>query len=278
MRPFLILPVLLLLACSSSADEPKKPDGPTHQVPYRLTDTKHVLVRAKINGKGPYNFIVDTGAPALFIATAVAKKVGVEPDDKGWGSFDRFELEGGVVVEKAKGKIADPFQLEGMNKLGLAGVELHGIIGYNLLARYRVTFDFSKDKLTWTKLDFEPPLPKGVGGKDAGVDALGGLVKVMTALLGKQLERETRLRGFAGIELAEKDGSVVVAAVLPEGPAGAAKLKPGDRIASINGKEVGKAADVMRLLRSQAADDTVDLGISRADKELMVKVKLGKGL
>lgn len=278
MRPFFLLPIFLLFVSSGAAEEPKKPDGPTYQVPYRLTDTKHVLVRAKINGKGPYNFIVDTGAPALFVATAIAKKAGVEPDEKGWGSCDRFEIEGGIVIEKARGKVADPFQLEGMNKLGLAGAELHGVIGYNLLARYRVTFDFSKDKLAWTKVDFDPPEPKGVGGKDAGVDALGGLVKVMATLLGQQLERETRFRGFAGIELAEKDGAVVIAAVLPDSPAALAKLKPGDRIATIGGKQTNKPEEVLRLVRGHAAGETIELGVSRVDKEMAVKVKLAEGL
>src|SRR5262249_14375365 len=130
--------VAACLAAPLSADEPKKPEGKTVLVPYRLTAFNHVMVRAKINGKGPFNFIVDTGAPALCVATAVAEKIGVQPDKKGWGTFDRFEIEGGVVIEKAKGRIETPFQLEGMNGLGLTGVELHGMIGYNLLARYRV--------------------------------------------------------------------------------------------------------------------------------------------
>ena len=38
-----------------------------------------------------------------------------------------------------------------MNGLGLAGVELHGMIGYNVLARYRMEIDFTRDKMTWTR-------------------------------------------------------------------------------------------------------------------------------
>src|SRR5262245_41914190 len=53
-------------------------------VPYRLIDTHHVMVRIKINGKGPFNFIVDTGCPVLIVSTPVAKKVGLETDGKGW--------------------------------------------------------------------------------------------------------------------------------------------------------------------------------------------------
>jgi hypothetical protein len=38
-------------------------------VPYRNTDTNHALVRVRVNGKGPFNFLVDTGAPLLIIST-----------------------------------------------------------------------------------------------------------------------------------------------------------------------------------------------------------------
>src|SRR5438067_4022096 len=143
--------VLLLVPLSlHAADEPAKAKAETYQIPYRLTDTKHVLVRAKINGKGPFNFILDTGAPALFISTAVCRKLGIEADASGWGTLERFEIEGGLVLTQFKARIEDPFQLEGMNGLGLAGAELHGIIGYTILARYRLEFDFTQTKMVWT--------------------------------------------------------------------------------------------------------------------------------
>ena len=50
-------------------------------------------------------------------------KLGIEPDKYGWGTFNRFEIEGGAVITKAKGRVEDPFQLEGMNGLGLAGAD-----------------------------------------------------------------------------------------------------------------------------------------------------------
>jgi len=53
--------IFLCLAPLLLAEEAKKPKTlGTYQIPYRLSETKHVIVRAKINGKGPYNFIVDT--------------------------------------------------------------------------------------------------------------------------------------------------------------------------------------------------------------------------
>src|SRR5689334_25363721 len=115
MRRFLPLLALGLLAPPLRADEPKQTPPESVEVPYRLTIPKHILVRAKINGKGPFNFILDTGAPALFVATSVADKLGIKPDKNHWGTFDRFEIEGGVVLKKATGRIETPFQLEGMN-------------------------------------------------------------------------------------------------------------------------------------------------------------------
>src|SRR6478609_7384676 len=123
MRWWILGAALLVAAPPLRADTPKAV-GPAVQVPYRLTLTNHVLVRAKINGKGPFNFILDTGAPALFLAKKVADKVGATADGRGWATFDRFEVEGGVIVERAKGRVDDLFQLEGMNGMGLAGVEL----------------------------------------------------------------------------------------------------------------------------------------------------------
>ena len=122
-------------AAPARAPPPGKLAPRSYEVPYRLTVVKHLLVRAKINGKGPFNFILDTGAPALFVAKPVCKKLGVEADRNGWGTFDRFEIEGGVVLTKLKGKVETPPQLTGMNGMGLAGVEVHGMIGYNVLAR-----------------------------------------------------------------------------------------------------------------------------------------------
>ena len=52
--------------------------GRSFQIPYRLTDTNHFLVRVRLNGKGPFNFLVDSGAPSLYIATETAKKIGLE--------------------------------------------------------------------------------------------------------------------------------------------------------------------------------------------------------
>src|SRR5438067_12531285 len=108
---FRIICLAFLTAAPLSAAEPPI------MVPYRLTKTQHVLVRAKINGKGPFNFILDTGAPVLFVSKKTADAAGVTATNRGSATFDRFDVEGGVVFERARGKVDDLFQLEGMNGL-----------------------------------------------------------------------------------------------------------------------------------------------------------------
>jgi serine protease DegQ len=274
---------ILLQGGSAQGDEPAKKtktdESKAIEVPYRLTDVKHVLIRAKINGKGPFNFILDTGAPALFVSTAVCKKLGIEADKKGWGTFDKFEIEGGVVLKKAKGRIEDPFQLEGMNSMGLAGAELHGVIGYNILARYRLEFDFTKDKMKWTPLDFEPKAPEGMGGKSGGEnEAMGGLLKLLAAFIGKKPIPILVPRGFLGFEVADSEKGLTIESVLPDSPAAQAGLKVGDEITKVNSKDVKTFADVRKRVAELKSDQSLKITVRRVQDSKEITVKSGEGL
>jgi len=271
----------LVSPAEARAPVPGKAAPRSFEVPYRLTVPKHLLVRAKINGKGPFNFILDTGAPALFVATPVCKKLGIEPDRNGWGTFDRFEIEGGVVLTKLRGRVETPFQLEGMNGMGLAGAEVHGMIGYNVLARYRIEIDFARDKMVWAPLDFEPKVPGGMGGKGGGMGGLeimGSIMKGLGALLGRKPAPEVRLRGFWGVELAEGDESPVVRSVLTNGPAAGAGVKAGDRLTHVQGRTVQNVEDVHRFARKLAPGESVKLTVVRGGVAREITVKAGEGI
>jgi hypothetical protein len=274
---------LILLACVApawSAGPTKSPQ--TYQIPYRLTDTLHVLVRAKINGQGPFNFIVDTGAPMLVVSTGVGKKLGLQAAKDGWTTLDRFEIEGGAVQTKIKCRVETPFQLEGMNGLGLTGVELHGMMGYTVLARYRLEFDFTRDKMKWTELEFSPPPPLGIGGKDksvgGGLEILGSFMKVLGVLAGKNTEAEFLPRGFVGIELTEANGAVAIEDVLAKTPAAKAGLKKGDRIDRVQGRSVRSIADVHKLTERITAGQQIPFSIRRGVEKLEITVTAGDGL
>lgn len=276
---------LILIAPGRAADpapdsKPKARPEARAEVPYRLTDTKHVMVRVKLNGKGPFNLILDTGAPAVFITKAVAKKAKVETDSTGWVNFDSFVLEGGLKVDKARARVEDLFQLEGMNGMGLAGVELHGVIGYNVLAKYRIEYDFTSDKLAFEPIaDFEPPPLVPVAGAkgQGGLEMIGPLMKTLASFMGIKPNFATVPRGFVGIEFDDADG-VVVKKVLPDSPADKAGLKAGDKIEQVRNIGIDDGRDLSRALAKAGVGTKLKVTVKRGEKTEDLTIKLGKGL
>ena len=47
-----------------------------------------------------------------------------------------------------------------MNALGLPGETIDGILGFTILARFRLEIDPTQDRMTWTRLDAEPREPR----------------------------------------------------------------------------------------------------------------------
>jgi hypothetical protein len=268
-----------VLPAAALAEDPK--DKPAkYGIPYKLTDTKHVLVRAKINGKGPFNMILDTGAPAVFITKPVAKKAGVEVNDKGIGTFTAFEMEGSLKLETVKARVEDLVQIDGMNSMGLAGVELHGVIGYNVLAKFRIDYDFTADKLTFESLPgFEPPPPEKIdvkGGDD--IQSMAPLIKMLAALSGIRPNFEVAPRGFVGIEFDDAKGNVVVKKVFTGSPAEKAGIKVGDTIESVKAVNVESGKDLARALAKAGVGTKLTFTVKRGDKSEELTVELGKGL
>jgi len=279
-RHYLLASFLLQSFTPVFADDKPPAVERVFQVPYRLTATQHVLVRAKINGKGPYNFILDTGAPALFVSTSIGKKLELKTDKTGWATLDKFTLEGGAAVSKAKARIEDPFQLEGMNGLGLAGAHLDGIIGYTILARFRIEFDFTKDKLGFTPLKFDPPPPQGLEGGSAaagGLDTMAAIMKFVGGWLGKNAEPDISLAGFFGMEVMDTKQGIQVKGVLAKGPAEKAGFEAGNQIQQIQGKKASSAADFRREASKIPGGSSALVTVNRRGEAKEIKVQLGKG-
>ncbi len=279
---------------------PRDPQiGRSFQVPYRLTDTNHFLVRVRINGKGPFNFLVDSGAPALFVSTETAKKVGLKPTrNRFWTPVDRLDIEGGSRLSNVKARVEDPFQLVGMNALGLPGASIDGILGFTILARYRLEIDPTQDRMVWTRLDNEPrdpPVPRRPAGEDqrasaggGAMNALGPLAKGLAFLMGKQPEEALHPRGFLGLEWvapvpagSDKAG-LRVRVVLDGSPAAKAGLKADDLVLRINGRAVDSTKAVRAALAEVQQGDKVTLLVrssSGADAlERKLVVIAGEGL
>jgi len=271
--------------------------GRSFEVPYRLTDTNHFLVRVRINGKGPFNFLVDSGAPALFIATETAKKIGLKLDQaEFWTPVDRLDLEGGARLDGVKARVEDPFQLVGMNALGLPGASIDGILGFTILARFRLEIDLTKDRMTWTRLDHEPrnpPVPKHKPGEDnaaplgiQAMNALGSFAKGLAFVMGKQPEEEQQPRGFLGLAWSEQIESgqkqVEIQGVLKDSPAAHGGLQPGDRILRINDRAIEDLKGARIALAEVRPGDVVPLVVRRGSgtnsRELSLTLTAGEGL
>lgn len=276
-RPALAAVALLCLTPFLPAEEPKKAN-PSFEIPYRLTETNHLCVRAKINGKGPFNLIVDTGAPALYLTKAVATKAGLKAEKNGWTTCERFELEGGLKIDKTRARLEDVPQIEGMNALNAAGVELHGLMGYSVLAQFKIEYDLTRDKLTWTRLDHKVEMPERMGkGTPASMEVMGTILKFAGMLMGRTTNEPVLTRGFLGVELADGEG-IAVKAVLPKSPAAEAGLKPGDRITEFADKRVSAVRDLYPLAAKVTDGKSVRLTIRRGDETKTITVKTGKGL
>ncbi len=273
---------------AKEAEAAKTQVGMSFEVPYFLTQTNHFVVRALINGQGPFHLVVDTGAPGLFLSKEAAKKAGVQSSDKTYYSvLDEIRLEGGPRLEKLKIRVEDPFQLVGMNALGLPGMKLDGLMGFSVLARYRITLDPTHHRMIWTRLDFDP-----VGVVDdkpairredipvqlQAMEMLGPAMKFASLFVGKQPETRRLPQGFAGFGVkSEGQGDarkLLVDTVWPDSPAATAKLEPGDVIEKCEGKAVHDAAELGEILAKKAPGQKIRLDVRRKDAERSVEIEL----
>ncbi|HEV3167744.1 MAG TPA: aspartyl protease family protein [Isosphaeraceae bacterium] len=260
--------------------------GTAYQVPYRLTLTNHYLVRVRVNGKGPFNFLVDTGAPALYVSTEVAQKIGLKPSKTSfWTDIERFDIEGGATLQHVKARVDDPFQLTGMNALGLPGASIDGILGFTILARFRMEFDPTRDRMVWTLLDYqpkEPPVPHGGNEKDLpaelqAMNLLGPIAKFAALFVGKQPEEQLHPRAFLGMELAEDNGQVRVSSVLADSPTASAGVRGDDYLIRLRGQEIHSLKEAWDAVFEVRPGDALALTVRRGPGTVTLTLRAAEG-
>ncbi|MCR4409808.1 MAG: PDZ domain-containing protein [Candidatus Saccharicenans sp.] len=83
-------------------------------------------------------------------------------------------------------------------------------------------------------------------------------------------------RGWLGISIAEdREGRVIVTRVEEKSPAELAKLKPGDRILKIDGKEIATSDQLVSEIRTRRPGQDLNLTVETEGKTQEIKVKLG---
>jgi hypothetical protein len=253
----------------------KKPDAP-RTVPFEMLPSNHMVVRAKLNGKGPYRLIFDLGSPVTLLAGKAAVESGAIPKDaprallfgvRGEGKLATLEA-GELEARDVPVVVMDHPALKALG--GLLGKPLDGILGYTFFARYRTTLDYKDRTLTFEPVEFEV--------KDLIKDLQG-------RMLGPKVAKSRVLSGHSlwGLEVGEPTDGVasrgVPITVVHEGsPAAAAGLKPGDVLTAIDGRWTASIADAYAAAATVAPDQEVPVIVIRDGDETTLNVTPREGI
>jgi predicted aspartyl protease len=127
------------------------------EVPIRLASAAKPLLLADVhaNGRGPFQFAIDTGTSTTAITPELAKQLGVKSSAVGAattggaqvdvraGNMESFQL-GGAKIDNMPVVVADFFEMLS----AAVGARLDGIVGYNFLRNYKVAIDYPSGLLS----------------------------------------------------------------------------------------------------------------------------------
>jgi predicted aspartyl protease len=130
-------------------------------LPFRLLNN-HIYVQARVNGKGPFTFIVDTGGHTLLSPT-LAKAAGVTTSGTsvGSGAGEKTVTSGFAPVhEITLGGVRMVDQtaiIQPVYEPAIEGIPVDGMVGFELFRRFAVRIDYGARTLTFTDPKrFEP--------------------------------------------------------------------------------------------------------------------------
>lgn len=130
-------------------------------LPFRLLNN-HIYVQGKVNGKGPFTFIVDTGGHTLLSPT-LAKAAGVtaQGTSVGSGAGEKTVTSGFAPVhEIAFGPLRMTDQtaiIQPVYEPEIEGIPVDGMVGFELFRRFAVRIDYGAQTITFTDpRRFEP--------------------------------------------------------------------------------------------------------------------------
>jgi predicted aspartyl protease len=152
------LVVSLLAACDFAAPASVRApaDSAAGEVPFRLAGINDaaLLVPVHVNGKGPFDFVLDTGATLTCIDAALLAQLGLEPDAGRLGRGLDATRRGSVQlisIDSLRVGSAQATRLGGcvldLAHIQEAGLEVHGLLGLNFLKEFQVRLDFERETL-----------------------------------------------------------------------------------------------------------------------------------
>ena len=282
-----LLVVGLSVGLVQADDKPAaKDDAKPQVVKFDLVSSGHFIVKAKVNGKGPYNLIFDTGAPTTLVTPKIAKEAGLSKDATDKPLIPLFGMGGQVKIKdfqvgdvKADGVNAmimnhptvEAFSEAFKEKYG----SIEGIVGFPFFARYKMTVDYKAEEMTF--------VPSGYKPGDVMADLMQTMMASLTAGGGKKPEpRVLAPAGLWGLELAkgksDEDAGIDVKSVLTGGPAADAGLKTGDRILTIDGRWTDTLGDAYQAASFVKPGKKAEVVVKRGGKEVKLTVSPKAGL
>jgi hypothetical protein len=287
-RHFLLCAAVLLLpallhAQGETKKEPEKKDA-KHEpvkkfvVPFELIKTQHMVVSIKINGKGPYRLVFDTGAPDSLISNKVAKEANVFPKDFKKPLFALFgsmgqmkikELElGGLKAENISCMVLDHPTVAAIAKF-VSPIE--GILGFTFYARYKMSIDYEKKLITFEPNTYEPgDVMKAMMSRLAAPDSVRKAPRILApaGLLGIRVEKAKD----------DEEAGVSVKDVMADSPAAAAGFQKGDRLLTLDGRWTDSVTDCYIASGQLDPGNPVDAQVLRGGKKMHLKVAVRAGL
>jgi len=148
-------------ACEIRFDDPKRVEhfgrSARTEVAMRLAHPAKplILVDVHANGRGPFQFAIDTGTSTTAITPQLAKELGVASSPIGpattggahvavtTGMLQSF-LVGGAKADNLDVVVADFFEMLSQ----AVGAKLDGIVGYNFLRHFKVVIDYPNEMLS----------------------------------------------------------------------------------------------------------------------------------
>jgi len=262
--------LLLLAAGSVRAGEPAP--APV-KVPFEILQSRHMAVMVKVNGKGPYRLIFDTGAPYNLLSRKVAGDAGLGKKKPGGltlpglGMYKVGSLQvGDVKIQNTQAMVFDHPTIKLLAKY--VG-PLEGIVGFSFFARYKVTIDYQKQELTFVPTKYRPP---------------DVMARMMSMLFSSKAGKAAVVApaGVWGFTVQKQQGDsgpgVTVKSVLEGSPAAAAGLKAGDRLLTLQGRWTDTVVDCYRAASTVRPGTAATLAIRREGKEMELKVTVKAGL
>jgi hypothetical protein len=274
--------LLAVVAAGSLFGQPLRADEPKTDAPkivsFELLKSKHMAVQVKVNGKGPYRLIFDTGAPMMLVNNKIAKEAGIITKDTkrpplalfgtmGQFTIKQFEM-GELKAENVATVVMDHPTVAMMAELF---GPIDGIVGFPFFARYRMTVDYQACEMSFVPNGYKPTNI---------LDAL--MATMMSASRDRGAPRVLVPAGQWGFSAdkgtQDEEPGVDVKEVFSGGAADRGGLKAGDRVLTIDGRWTDSVVDLYEAATHVKPGRSVPVKVKRGGKEVILTISPRAGL